>query len=100
MSAENSTYTIALIPGDGIGPEIISVAVEVLKQATAADGVSLNFIEYEAGAAAYQKYGDAMPSESLAGCKEADAIFKGPTGAAECSLARWHRSGGLGWASA
>ena len=96
MSQANKAYTIAVIPGDGIGPEVISVAREVLTQIVAKENVSLNFVVYEAGAATYQKRGDAMPTESLVGCKQADAIFKGPTGLPEVRFPDGTEAGVLG----
>ena len=91
-----SDYTIAVIPGDGIGPEIIKAAAAILKQVAEMDGFTLNLIEYEAGAGAYQKYGDALPAETLAGCKQAHAIFKGPTGLPHARLPDGTEAGVLG----
>jgi 3-isopropylmalate dehydrogenase len=56
----------------------------------------LHLTEYEAGAAAYQKYGDALPPESLSGCRQADAIFKGPTGLPNVRLPDGTEAGVLG----
>ncbi|GAB4444238.1 MAG: isocitrate/isopropylmalate dehydrogenase family protein [Anaerolineae bacterium] len=96
MNQEKSVYTIAVIPGDGIGPEIISAACAVLQQVASIDNFTLNFISYEAGAGAYQKYGNALPAESLDGCRQADAIFKGPTGLPEVRLPDGTEAGVLG----
>ncbi len=96
MSQTAPTYTIAVIPGDGIGPEIIAVATQILQQVAEQSGFSLDLIEYEAGAAAYQKYGDNLPPESLAGCRRADAIFKGPTGLPDVRLPDGTEAGVLG----
>jgi 3-isopropylmalate dehydrogenase len=96
MKPKQSSYTIAVIPGDGIGPEIIPAAVTILNQVAGLDGFSLNIVEYEAGAAAYQRYGDALPPEALAGCKQADAILKGPTGLPTVRLPDGTEAGVLG----
>ena len=96
MTQEKSSYTIALIPGDGIGPEIIEAAGAILSQVAGQNGFELNFIAYEAGAAAHQKYGDALSPEVLAGCKAADAILKGPTGLPEVRLPDGTEAGVLG----
>lgn len=96
MNQTTSTYTIAVIPGDGIGPEVIAAASAVLKQVAAQRGFSLDLVEYEAGAAAYQKYGDALPPEAWAGCRQADAIFKGPTGLPSARLPDGTEAGVLG----
>lgn len=96
MNQDKTTYTIAVIPGDGIGPEIVSAACMVLQQVAAVDNFTMNFIQYEAGAGAYQKYGNALPTESMAGCREADAIFKGPTGLPDVRLPDGTEAGVLG----
>lgn len=96
MTQAKTNYTIAAIPGDGIGPEIVAAAITVLKQVAGQEGVTLDFIEYEAGAGAYQKYGTALPPETMAGCRQADAIFKGPTGLPEVRLPDGTEAGVLG----
>lgn len=96
MNLKKSNYTIAVIPGDGIGPEIVEAARTVLQQVADLDGFQINFIRYEAGAGTYQKYGDALPAETLAGCRQADAIFKGPTGLPHVRLADGTEAGVLG----
>lgn len=89
-------YTVAVIPGDGIGPEIVAAATTILQQVARLDGFTLNLIEYEAGAGTYQKTGQALPSGTLAGCRQADAIFKGPTGLPHVRLADGTEAGVLG----
>ncbi|HMQ53857.1 MAG TPA: isocitrate/isopropylmalate dehydrogenase family protein [Anaerolineae bacterium] len=96
MPTQKSDYTIAVIPGDGIGPEIMTVATRLLQQVAARHGFTLTFIEHEAGAAAYQKFGDPLPPETMAACKQADAIFKGPTGLPEVRLPDGTEAGVLG----
>lgn len=96
MDARKQTYTIAVIPGDGIGPEIVAVAVEILNQVAKLAGFSLSLSSYEAGAAAYQKYGNALPPETMAACRQADAILKGPTGLPQVRLPDGTEAGVLG----
>ena len=96
MKQKKSSYTIAVIPGDGIGPEIIEAASTVLQRVADLEGFQINFVQYEAGAGAYQKYGDALPAETLAGCRQADAIFKGPTGLPQVRLPDGTEAGILG----
>lgn len=96
MNQGRSSYTIAVIPGDGVGPEIIEAACTVLRQVAELDDLTINFSYYEAGAAAYQKYGDALPAETLVACRQADAIFKGPTGLPEVRLPDGTEAGVLG----
>jgi 3-isopropylmalate dehydrogenase len=96
MPTQKSDYTIAVIPGDGIGPEIMAVATRLLQQVAGHHGFDLTFDEHEAGAAAYRKYGDPLPPETMAACKQADAIFKGPTGLPDVRLPDGTEAGVLG----
>ena len=96
MNSLQSAYTIAVIPGDGIGPEIIEATRPILHRLAELDGFKLQLETYEAGAGAYQKYGDPLPPETLAKCRQADAIFKGPTGLPEVRLPDGTEAGVLG----
>ena len=60
-------YNIALVKGDGIGPEIVEGAVEVLKKVGEKYGQCFNFTEYLAGGCAYDKYGKPLPEETVEG---------------------------------
>src|SRR3954467_12123265 len=68
--------TIALLPGDGIGPEVAAEAVKVL-EAVAGD---LRFDPHLAGGAAIDVHGTALTDEALAACKASDAVLLGPLG--------------------
>lgn len=72
------TYEIAVIYGDGIGPEVCQSAIDVLKSTSVSN--ALRFIEYPAGATHYLKNGTAFPDETFEGCKRADAILHGAAG--------------------
>jgi 3-isopropylmalate dehydrogenase len=75
------TYNIVVIPGDGIGPEIMASALAVLQALEQHRGdFRLALDSHEAGAACYMKHGSPMTDDTLEACKKADAIFKGPTG--------------------
>src|SRR3954469_24688466 len=67
---------IALLPGDGIGPEVVDAAVEVLR----AVGDSFEFDTHIVGGAAIDATGTALPDETLAACREADAVLLGAVG--------------------
>jgi len=67
---------IALLPGDGIGPEVAASAVEVLN-AVASD---LTYDEHKVGGAGIDEYGVAMTDETMAACKASDAVFLGAVG--------------------
>jgi 3-isopropylmalate dehydrogenase len=72
------TYKIAVVHGDGIGPEVCQAAVEVLKSSVASN--VLEFIEYPAGAQHFLSTGDSFPASSFDGCRGADAILHGAAG--------------------
>lgn len=90
------SYNIAVIPGDGIGPEIIAAATEILCAVADIHNITLSLHEYEAGAATYQQHGNPLPAETLAQLKQADAIFKGPTGLPNVRLPDGTEAGILG----
>ena len=72
--------TIAVIAGDGIGPEVTNAALDVLKDCAAAFGHTFEFQEFPFGGIAIDKCGDPLPAETLAGCKAADAVLLGAIG--------------------
>jgi 3-isopropylmalate dehydrogenase len=75
-----STHTIAVLPGDGIGPEVITEAVRVLGAVAKRSGASFEFEHALVGGAAIDATGRPLPPESLALCREADAILFGSVG--------------------
>ena len=74
------TYKIAVIPGDGIGKEVTAQAVKVLKVAGEKFGFDFEMTQVDAGGCAIDKYGKALPEETLAVCKESDAVLLGAVG--------------------
>jgi len=73
------TYKIAVLPGDGIGPEVIDVAVKVLDAVQKAiEGLKLTFIYGEAGYNCIEKYGTNLPKKTIDILKESHACLKGP----------------------
>lgn len=74
-TGRKDSYNITLLPGDGIGPEITAVAVDVLKAAGDRFGVSFQFQEADIGGAAIDKTGVPLPPESMAVCRSADSIL-------------------------
>lgn len=74
------TRSIVLLPGDGIGPEIMSVAVRVLKECGSAFGHQFSFTEVPFGGSAIDATGEPLPAETLAACRAADAILLGAIG--------------------
>ncbi len=71
---------IAVLPGDGIGPEITAQAVRVL-QALSTDGLSIEMEHAAVGGAGFDAAGDPLPAATLAVCERADAILFGAVGA-------------------
>ena len=80
MSA--STIDLAVIPGDGIGPEVIAEALKVLEKAAAAEGIVLQQTHYKLGAQHWLETGETLPEETLADLRTRDAILFGAVGAA------------------
>lgn len=74
------TKNILLIPGDGIGPEVVAEAARVLEWASAYSGESFAFSEALIGGAAYDATGTPFPPETLSKAKAADAILLGAVG--------------------
>ncbi|MFT5366133.1 MAG: 3-isopropylmalate dehydrogenase [Candidatus Latescibacterota bacterium] len=76
-----ATYKIAVVPGDGVGPEVMKEALKVLA-ALEKPYPNLHFIlsEHPCGAACYQKTGTDLPDETLEACKSNDAVLFGSAG--------------------
>jgi len=73
-------YNIALIKGDGIGPEVASGACEVLQAIGEKFGHTFSFAEYLAGGIAIDETGEPLPQETLEGCKASDSVLFGAIG--------------------
>lgn len=71
---------IAVIRGDGIGPEIIQQALLVLDEIAKIYGHEFNYTEVLMGGCAIDKYGDPLPDEELLKCKNADSVLLGAVG--------------------
>jgi len=72
------SYEIAVVHGDGIGPEVCGAAIEVLN-ATLDTGI-LRFTEFPAGAEHFLATGESLPEETAQACRVADAILHGAAG--------------------
>src|SRR5271154_3087512 len=80
----NDTFHIAVLPGDGIGPEVMAPALEVLRKAEATTpGLKFKFTEAAAGANHYRDTGKSMPDSTIKLCRDADAILLGACGLPE-----------------
>ncbi|MFQ5664406.1 MAG: 3-isopropylmalate dehydrogenase [Terriglobia bacterium] len=72
--------TIVLLPGDGIGPEVLSAAAAVLRDCGGEFGHQFTMVEYPVGGTALERCGNALPQETLNACRAADAILLGAVG--------------------
>jgi 3-isopropylmalate dehydrogenase len=79
MSANNALH-IAVLSGDGIGPEVMAPALEVLRKIEATSDLRFRFTEAPAGANNYLATGKSMPESTVRLCDEADAILLGACG--------------------
>ncbi|KGQ69622.1 3-isopropylmalate dehydrogenase [Chelonobacter oris] len=73
-------YNIAVLPGDGIGPEIMAQAIKVLDAAQQKFRFKLNYHYFDVGGVAIDNHGKALPDVTLQGCEAADAILFGSVG--------------------
>ncbi|MDR1622634.1 MAG: isocitrate/isopropylmalate dehydrogenase family protein [Synergistaceae bacterium] len=73
-------YKIALLPGDGIGPEVTAEAVKVVDAAGSRHGFQMQWIRYPFGAAHYNKTGEIFPDSVLAEMRLCDAMMLGAVG--------------------
>ena len=71
---------IAVLPGDGVGPEIVAEAVKVLEAIAKWFGHDFAMTVHPVGGAAYDLCGDCLPDATLAACKAADAVLLGAVG--------------------
>jgi len=74
------TLKFAVLPGDGIGPEVMDATLEVLKAATAPAGLELEYTTADVGGIAIDNHGCALPESTLEVCRAADAILFGSVG--------------------
>jgi len=74
------THKIAVISGDGIGPEVIKEGIKILKKLSPSMQSKLDFIEYDLGASQYLRTKEAMPQSVFQEVVSSDAIFLGAVG--------------------
>lgn len=77
----DKTFNITVLGGDGIGPDVTAEAVRLLQQLEPSlEGVAFGFDEQSAGAAEYQRGGNALPDAVFESCRRSDAILLGAMG--------------------
>ena len=72
--------TIAVLPGDYIGPEVMAVALPILEAVLRKSGHTLEHSTHDVGGAGIDRHGKALPDSTLAACRAADAILFGSVG--------------------
>jgi tartrate dehydrogenase/decarboxylase / D-malate dehydrogenase len=80
MSQALTTVRLAVIPGDGVGPEVVEATVPVLEAAVAADGAALDTAELDWGGERFLREGVAMPTDAAEVVKKSDAVLFGAVG--------------------
>ena len=73
-------YKIAVIGGDGIGPEVTAIALEAIRRVTAGSGVEFNTTDFDLGARRYLSTGETLTDADLESLKQHDAILLGAVG--------------------
>jgi 3-isopropylmalate dehydrogenase len=77
---KQTSYAIAVLPGDGIGREVMDAALELLRAVAPRCGRGFDTVTHPAGAQHYLDSGEALPAQTLAACRAADAILFGAMG--------------------
>ena len=78
--SENKFFTLAVVPGDGIGPEVTTEALKVLDAVAAQHGVTFERTEYDLGAKRWHATGETLPDAELEEIRKHDAILLGAVG--------------------
>jgi 3-isopropylmalate dehydrogenase len=86
-----SRHVIAVLPGDGIGPEVTTEALRVLRAAAELHGFDLDTTEFAVGAAGVAEAGDALPPATASGVTQADAVLLGAVGHPSLAAAEGRR---------
>src|SRR5690554_1086541 len=73
-------FKIALIPGDGIGPEVTNGTRQVLEKIAKISGHEFSFTEWLAGGIAIDATGEPLPAATITGCRKSDAVLLGAVG--------------------
>ncbi len=74
------SYNIALIPGDGTGPEVVREGVKVLETAAKKFGFKLDYSNFDFGGERYLRTGEILPESAISDLKKFDSIFLGAIG--------------------
>jgi len=80
MVRKSKSYKIAVIPGDGTGPEVIAEGIKVIKSIGPSESINFEFVYYDLGGERYKKTGEILPDSVLEEIKKTDAIYLGAIG--------------------
>lgn len=78
--SQKSSYKIAVMGGDGTGPEVVNEGLKVLKALGQSLKINFEWIPYDLGGERYKKTGDILPESALAELRKVDAIYLGAIG--------------------
>lgn len=76
----SKSYNIALIPGDGTGPEVLNEGLKVINAAASKFGFKLNYQNFDFGGERYKRTGETLPESAIEEVKKFDSIFLGAIG--------------------
>ncbi|MBI9070087.1 MAG: 3-isopropylmalate dehydrogenase [Melioribacteraceae bacterium] len=74
---------VTLLPGDGIGKEVVEAAVKVMHKTAAAFNLKIDTVEKDIGGCSYDKFGNPLTDDTLQACYDADAVLLGAVGGYE-----------------
>lgn len=83
MMSDKKNFKIAVLAGDGIGPEVIAEARRAVDAAASRDGASMEWVDYPFGATHYLKTGEILPESAIGEMARCDAMLEGAIGAPE-----------------
>ncbi len=86
-----NSYRITILPGDGIGPEVVEEAVKVLQTVAETSGFEIETHYADVGGVALDKYDDPLPDKTLELCKSGDAVLLGAIGAPQYDTLPSHK---------
>ncbi len=72
--------TIGVIPGDGVGPEVVQQGLAVLREVAGIDGLQADLVEFDLGGERFLKTGEVLPDQAIDDLKKCDAIYLGAVG--------------------
>jgi 3-isopropylmalate dehydrogenase len=76
----NREYNVALLPGDGTGPEVLAEGIKVVQAACQKFGFTMKFTKYDLGGERYIKTGEVLPDSVVSELRQHDAIYLGAIG--------------------